>query len=122
MATPTFCIPTANMTLPVEGPQAIPVNLDLSVDINQEIDVTQLTGNGQISFVSGMWADNLDNAHDVTMICNGSNQRILIPASSQGWYVLLATNPPVFNVSQAATGAELRLIFVNFPVFPFVRS
>ena len=110
--------PVFNMTLPAEGPQTVPVNVDMQTNIEQEIDLTALVDNGVISFVAGAWIDNSDNGEAVTLICNATNQRVIIPANSQGWYPLLSTNPPKFSISQAAVGDIVKLIFVNFPVWP----
>ncbi len=108
---------TSNMTLPPEGPRVIPVNIDMLAQQEYDIDVTEMTQNGYISYISGAFFDNADNAQDVTVSVSGSNQRIIIPASRQMIMPLFAVNPPKFNFSQAAPGDLLRVFFVNFPVF-----
>lgn len=120
MPTPNSWISNNNMTLPPEGPRTVPVNIDFSVLTEQSIDFTQSINNGWISYISGVYFDNSANANDVTLKMDGSNQSIIIPASKQGWFPILATNPPVFTVSQASTGDVCKLQFLNFPVFPYV--
>ena len=108
-----------NMTLPPEGPRVIPVNVDFAAQTEVEIDLSTLTDSNYISYVSGAWFDNSANAHDVTCVVGGSNQRILIPASVQLMLPVFAVNPPLFEFSQGANGDLLRVFFVNFPVFPY---
>lgn len=109
-----------NMTLPSEGPVGVPFNVDMGVQLSALIDLTQSVETKAISFVSGAWIDNSANAHDITIVVNGTKQTIIFPASKQGWLPLMATNPPQFTLTQAALGDWVRFIFVNYPVFPYI--
>lgn len=111
-----------NMSLPPEGPRCIPFNLDMAAATEQVADLTTAAQSNYISYISGVWADNLDNAQDVIMLVSGTNQRIEIPASSQVFVPILSTNPPIFTFTQNAVGGTLRVFFVNFPVLPFINS
>jgi hypothetical protein len=109
--------PVFNMTLPAEGPVSVPLNYDFAASQEYNVDLTELVNNGVISFVSGAWIDNQDNAEAVTLVCNATGMRIVIPANSQAWYSLLATNPPLFTLTTEAAGGDMRILFVNFPVW-----
>lgn len=113
-------IPVFNMTLPAEGPITLPQNVDLQTDTEKELDLTQAINDKHISFIAGAWIDNSENAQDVTIQCSGTNQRIKFPASSQGWVAMHVTNPPKFNISQAAPDGIVHILFTNFPVFPYI--
>jgi hypothetical protein len=109
--------PVFNMTLPAEGPVSVPLNYDFAASQEYNVDLTELVNNGVISFVSGAWIDNQDNAEAVTLVCNATGMRVVIPANSQAWYSLLATNPPLFTLTTDAAGGDMRILFVNFPVW-----
>lgn len=111
-----------NMSLPSEGPRVVPYNVDFTTEIQAELDLTQLINDGWVSFISGAWIDNLDNTQDVTLICDATYQRVIIPAGTQGWYSLLSANPPRYRISQSAASTYVRILFVNFPVWPFVMG
>lgn len=113
---------TNNMSLPPEGPRVVPFNLDMGAATEQVADLTNQVQSNYVSFISGLWADNLDNAQDVIMLVSGTNQRVEIPANSQIFVPILSTNPPIFNFTQNALGGMLRVFFVNFPVLPFINS
>ncbi len=119
---PTVALEAFQMTLPPEGPRTVPVNVDMQTNVEHEIDISQMQGDGTISYISGAWIDNVGNDQVVTLTCDGTKQRTIIPANSQGWYSLMATNPPKFTATQEASGLFVRFIFVNFPVWPFVRE
>lgn len=109
-----------NMTLPAEGPIAVPQSADHQIATETELDLTQAINDKIISFISGAWVDNSANAQALTITCSGTNQTIIFPASKQGWVPLMVTNPPVFNLSQSLPGGIVNLIFVNYPVFPYI--
>jgi hypothetical protein len=110
---------TNNMTLPPEGPRVIPFNLDMAVSQSHEIDLTELTQSGYISYISGAWIDNADNGEDVTILVNATGQRVIVPANTQMSIPLFSLNPPKFVIEQGAAGDLCRVFFVNFPVFPW---
>jgi hypothetical protein len=113
-------IPIFNMTLPAEGPVSVPMNFDMALLTSYDIDLTQAINDKVISFISGAWVDNSDNAQALTITCDGTNQAIIFPASKQGWIPLYITNPPKLRIEQAAVGGFVKFLFVNFPVFPYI--
>lgn len=109
-----------NMTLPPEGPITVPFNVDMAAVTEFEIDMTAIIDAQVVSFISGAWIDNSANNQILTLNCNGTGQVINIPANKQAFMPLLLPNPPVVVVSQPAFGGLVKLIFTNFPVFPYV--
>lgn len=116
-------IETFNMTLPPEGPGAIPITVTFTeADEEQEIDLTQIVNDGIVSYISGVLIDNLDMNGGIFDIENAvTGQRIRINEGKTGTRPLLCPNPPKFIVRRTggiANTAIVRLQFVNFPVFP----
>lgn len=109
-----------NMTLPAEGPQVIPLNYDMALATEVEIDLTQAINDGIVSFITGAWIDNSLNGQILSLTCDGSGQVVKFPANKQGYIQLLLPNPPVVNLSQPAFGGLVKLCFTNFPVFPYI--
>lgn len=109
-----------NMTLPSEGPMTIPLNFDMGAATDYEIDLTQIVETGVVSFITGAWIDNSLNGQILNIKCAGNGQEIKFPANKQGFMQLMLTNPPKLTLSQAAIGDNVKLIFVNFPVFPII--
>jgi len=107
------------MTLPATGSKAIPYNLDFTVDTEIDIDLSELTQNGFVEFVSGAWIDNSASATSFTITCDKTNQRIIIAAGKQAYIPLIISNPPKF-VAQSAGGVVVPLIFYNVPQFPII--
>lgn len=118
--TPINKIGIFNMTLPGEGPAALPQVADMTNQTTADIDLTQAVETALISFISGAWIDNSANAQALTISVDGTGQTIIWPASKQGFIQLLAPNPPKFTLKQAAFGGPVKFLFVNFPVFPYI--
>lgn len=113
-------IETFNMTLPPEGPGALPVTLtfDGSND-EQEIDLTQPINDGVVSYISGVLVDALDaTGGDFEIEIQTIGQRIRVVSGAFASYPLISPNPPKF-VARALDGftGNVRLLFVNFPIW-----
>lgn len=110
-----------NMTLPPEGPTVVPqaLEFDGSNDI-QDLDLTQLVNNGTISYISGVFIDTLGggNGGAVQLENRVTGQRVQLSDLSIAQFPLFVPNPPTFRAT-ALDGfiGEVRLQFVNFPVF-----
>jgi hypothetical protein len=130
------------LNIPCEGPKAVPINIDPSIDTSWTIDFTYLFQQSQMSAVQGVYMDLMDFAQtgtsgslieiNVLLSIYGTNQRINIyngqdygmqasqPYALQGiWIPLACLNPPKIEldfeyISEVASGDPLvRLLFIN---------
>lgn len=119
MATP-YMLEVFNMTLPPEGPGVIPIVVDFDGITETEIDLSQLTDSGTISYVSGVQVDTLEGtAGAVRLECNATGQRIEAAFGGITIMPLFQPNPPKI-IARAVDGYTgiVRLHFTNFPVWP----
>jgi hypothetical protein len=106
-----------NAVIPSEGPKAVPVIADFNNDTENILDGEQIVSQGKIAFFQGMYVDNGSNPVPATFIMEGTNQRIIVPANTQGYYSILQTNNPRITVQmQQAANRTLPIIFYNVPI------
>lgn len=106
--------------LPCEGARALPYVADFSINTEYDFDFTLQFNQKQFTAIQGLYIDNSKNAQSVTVTClGGTEQTIVAPPNSCGYYTLLSTSPPKFSV--ASSGAvSVFLAFLNFYVPPTV--
>ena len=111
-----------SMVLSANGPMSIPINCDLQINTQVNVDLSSNVQQGFIDFISTVYVDNsLNSAETSIRVDGGTNQIIKCPANSQGYFNILAVNPPKFIVSTTG-GVIVPLQFLNTPVFPNVWS
>jgi hypothetical protein len=108
---------TFNGCAPVDGPKVIPVVASLAAGASEIIDFLGQVTRKEISMVQGVYIDNSQNPGTVTLNCNSTNQTITLQPGTQGYFPILATNPPRFVVS-SSDEATIGLQFFNFPISP----
>lgn len=119
--TPNFAYGIANVIIPRGGPKTVPVTMDFTgTDGIFEIDGTVLVQNSKIEYLQTMYVDNNDNANDLTIEMSITNQRIVVPAGSQGYYSMLQPNPPKIIFTTVAGAFSIFVQFLNVPVQPAV--
>lgn len=107
-----------NMVLPKGGPKVIPYTLDFTTLTQIQVDTTQMIQSGLIEYIQTLYIDNKDNTGVLTLNIELLNQRIVIPAGRQGYWNVLAPNPPVFDFSVPAAFGKVYLQLINVPVQP----
>lgn len=109
-----------NAQVPKETPQALGAILNFQGGVTAAlVDLTQNYMGGQISYVQGVFVDNSASLIALILIVNGTNQRVVIPAQSQGYFPLLSQNPPIFSffgANNASPGALVPVLFYNVPL------
>lgn len=105
--------------LPCEGAKGLSYSADFSAAQEYDFDFTIQYQNKVFTAIQCVWIDNADSASVAILIVNGSGQRIVAPANSQGYYTLLATSPPKFQFLSAG-GVIVPIDFLNFYVPPTV--
>lgn len=106
-----------NVLIPKEGPVVVPGTLNFEntaeIEISGEMVITQ----GKISFIQGVFIDNADNTDKLTLTIGNTNQRIVCPANSQGYFPLLTPNPPIIVARTTQGGGQIiPLFFYNVPI------
>lgn len=106
-------------SLPCEGAKALPYVMDFSLAGEYDFDLTQQQQQGQFTTLQGFFIDNSANSDTVTITCNVTDQPIIVPPNSQGYYSMLMTTPPKFTaVSSGAV--QVYIALMNFYIPPTV--
>jgi len=101
---------------PESGPKALPYRFDFSATNRIEGDLLNENTLNVMQFVQGMYVDNSDNAVPFTLLFRVTNQRIVVPANSQGTYMVLAPDQTQFVASMSsAPGRFVDVLFLNVP-------
>lgn len=112
-----------NQELPDEGPVSIPLILDFSGAVGTyTVDLLNLQQQGFISRVQCLYIDNADGSAPLTVTINGSNQRIVAPANTQGYYPVLCPNPAKLQFDNTAHTIIITVFLLNMPVSGVVWS
>ena len=107
----------SNVIVPKSGPKAAPAILDFSNDGTIVIDCLLLISQGKMEYVQTLYIDNADNLNPITLTCSMTGQRIIAPARSQGYYPMLAPNPPQITCSTTQTNLlKVPVYLLNVPV------
>ena len=105
-----------NGPFPLEGPKAIPFICQFTGSIGAiPIDFTGIFQRGLITLIQTVFIDNSNNTQETTLVANGTNQTIIAPSQSQGYYNIAVTNPPRFIVSSGG-GVNVPMQFLNVAV------
>ena len=117
---PRQTIPVWSGEQPPEGANYTSVTIGFDGSNTQiEIDLTPLQNTGHFSAVQTMYLDNEANNVEAVLICEGSSQRLSIPATAKAYLPLLLPNPPKVLVSTNNT-IVLTFFFINFFLPPAV--
>jgi len=107
-----------NGLVPPEGPRAIPIPLDFSVNVSQAFDFYPQSSLSYLSYVQCIFADNADNDVPMIIVWNGTQQRTIIPPGFMGYLPVLVLSPYKFVVTcNGGTTAQLILLNVPMPAF-----
>lgn len=113
----------ANVIVPKGGPKVIPTALDFSNAAEISMDGELIVSQGGIEYIQGVFIDNADNPDKFSLNMEGVNQRIVCPANSQGYFSIMATNPPKMIASTVQTnGRIINVYFYNVPIQSAVWS
>lgn len=107
-------IPIKDYTYPKEGKRSLQYTVDLS---NQAavVDLVNIAQMGQMSQIPSIFFDNADNDFSVTMVMEGTFQRIVCPPKSQGYIRLLLPQKPRLGFSSEQP-CQFKVNFLNFVV------
>lgn len=108
---------TYNFSVPCEGAKVIPLLLDFSADAEFDLDLQQFTQQSKITMIQSIYIDLSDTTNAMVVIIDpdGLKQTIVANGHTQGFYTVLAPNPPRI-VFQCASGQAERVHLVNVPI------
>lgn len=104
-----------NQLAPPEGPKAVPVSLDFSSNPSYTLDYGNNQQLAQFSILQSIFIDNSANGSSITIIVNGTGQRIVCPATSQGYFAILCQSPINLTFSSAGN-VPVPCYLLNFPL------
>jgi len=108
---------TRNQLLPDEGPKCIPVTVTfVTGSLTWTLDLEQLINRGFISIVQTLWIDTRQCANPVSISFDGGSQQTIVgPARTQGYFNVLATNPVKMSLT-GVDGDSIQVILINVPI------
>lgn len=105
-----------NAALPAEGPKAVPILLDFTVQPAYEIDPLQLFMQKTLSIIQCVYVDNALNPSPLTIDVPGTSQDVIAPPYSQGYYPILSPTSGKITVSSPGANIALRIHLINVPM------
>jgi hypothetical protein len=107
----------SNQQIPQEGPVCVPYLLDFSGSTTEyDFDFTLPVETGKISQINTLYVDASAATDDVVCVVQQVNQTLIFKAGTQGYYPVLASNPPKFVFTSAANNAVVPVFFLNVPL------
>lgn len=106
---------TQNQLIPKEGPRAIPINLDFTVNDSFLVDTSQLQQRNDMTVVQAVYIDNYGNSNVVIIEVQGGGQRIVAAPNTQGYYTILVPNPAKMVIG-STLGSFARVFLLNSPI------
>jgi hypothetical protein len=106
-----------NVIIPKGGPAIVPCRLDFTNTARILIDGEQVVANGKIEFLQGVFIDNADNVDALTFTIQTTDQRLICPPRSQGYFAILTANPPRIIAETPQGGSKIiNVDFYNVPI------
>lgn len=115
-------IPVKNQLVPKEGPKVIPYAFNLATAQSYEVNLQNLIQLGKISFIQTVWVDNRENDNAIVFINSPANYTLSVPAKSQGFFPMVASNPMVLIVESPMASIIVPVNFMNVPIAPMLWS
>lgn len=104
-----------NQTTPKDGPRAIPVRVDFTVEQSWELDLSLQNSMAVMKNVQSFFVDNSNNAEPLSIFVSTLQQTIIIPPLSQGYVPILATTPAKLILNTTG-GVVVQFQFMNVPM------
>jgi hypothetical protein len=95
---------TPNQSIPKEGPKVIPLILDFSTVDTWDLDGQYIGALGRFSMIQTVFIDMDGQANPLTLIVNGSGQKIIAKTNTQGYYNVMVPNPWKLQFRSTAGG------------------
>lgn len=107
---------TQNSSVPDEGPKIVPLDLDFTTNDSYFLDTELIQSQARlISMLQSIYVDLATSTVDLTMVVEGTRQRFIFKAGTQGYYTVLAPNPLRITFT-CAGGPALRVHLINVAI------
>jgi len=106
----------ANIVIPQQGPRVLACEINFAASPTVEVFTLLSTFMGNIDYVQGAYVDNSNNPAQLTLLVNSTQQKIILPAYSQGYVSILFTQVPDLVVSSTQANVTVPLHFYNVPI------
>jgi hypothetical protein len=107
--------PVFNALVPKEGPKIIPMSFDFSAAAGYAVNLLSQYQKKVISGVQCIYIDNSLNSSPVTLTFGTSNQKIICPPLTQGYFPVLMPNAPSMTIASAG-GVVVPIDLINVPI------
>lgn len=111
----------ANVLVPAGGPKCIPIDVDFTNVASVILDGTTIVAQGKIEYLQGVFIDNSANLNNVSLTMSSTNQVIICPKQSQGYFQIMVPDPPQI-IAATPIGIVIPMFFYNVPIQPNVWS
>lgn len=110
-----------NGETPCLGPKCIPYTANFALGNRYDFDLTQFIQNNQLENIQTIYVDNSANGNILTITMVGTNQTVVVPKNSCGYYTILM--PKLASFSAVTSGTVLvYFAMLNFYIPPTVWS
>lgn len=112
-------VPIFNDKIDPAGPIALPINFDFSTNDTYFVDGAQIGHLAFITFIQTIWVDMTAAVNPMTVSPRGSQQKIVVPVGTQGYYPILCNQPwGIDFTSTHSSGSIVKVILFNNPIAP----
>lgn len=111
----------ANVVVPAGGPKCVPVMVDFTGVASVLLDGQAIVSQGKIEYLQGVFIDNSSNINNLSLTMSTTNQVIICPKKSQGYFTIMVPDPPQI-VAATPIGVTIPMFFYNVPIQPGVWS
>lgn len=101
---------------PCANALALTVPLDFTANTQYALNLQNYQQNGTFDFVLGIYIDNFANGSQTIVTMSGTNQRIICPANSEGYFPVLAGTSPTTVTFSSAGNVVIQAVLYNFPI------
>lgn len=110
-----------NLAVPCEGPRAIPLILDFSLNPSYSLGLQNTQALQLVSQIQAIFVDNSASNSAIVILCPISGQKVSIGGGKQAYVNLLCPNPAQLIFSSGG-GVAVQVELLNFPVTNCVWS
>lgn len=113
----------ANVVVPASGPKCVPTSVDFTNVAQILLDGSAIVQGGKIEYLQGVFVDNSTNLNNLSLTMSTTNQQIIVPKKSQGYFSIMCPDPPQIVAATVQTnGLIIPMFFYNVPIQPGVWS
>jgi hypothetical protein len=105
-----------NQQIPQEGSKASPIRLDFTLADAYDVDIQNIQARGFLSMVQTLFIDMSQTDASMTILINGSLQRIVVKGRTQGYYCVMCPVPTKMLFTCPGGPQDCIVYFINVPI------